>query len=323
MTLAMDNAEAVPLSMQPVPSFFGAAIGDIEDLSEGQVAVTGIYCDHFCDGEPGARFAARQLRYASWPALAHEPNPHPSEMTIDVGDLNVFPTEPAKTLSILKEQSQRIHQTGAKLLALGGDYSVTPALVLGQLQAMQDGQDDGQYSRLQIIRISRRLDAATIPDPHKTPLARACATRQLGEYCGGASSITLLGVSDVTALEEYDYFSDAPVRSARQLTVEPDKLVDDIVAGLPHPNVTFYLSVDIDVLASPLIRTNSPYLGTGLTPEQLITLIAALGKLPITGADVTGFIPDLDVSGSSASATVARISRCVLEAMSGEDSRCL
>jgi agmatinase len=316
MTLAMDTTEELPLSMQPVPSFFGASIGDIEDLSEGKIAVTGIYCDHFSGGKPGARYAARQLRYASWSSLAHEPTPPPSDMIIDVGDLNVFPTEPAKTMSILEEQSRRIHQTGAKLLALGGDYSVIPALVLGQLQATQD-------SRLQIIRISRRLDAATIPDPRKTPLARACATRQLGEYCGGASSITLLGVSDVTALEEYDYFSGAFVRSARQLIGELDKLVDEIVAGLAHPNVTFYLSVDIDVLAWPSICTNSPYLGTGLTPEQLIMLIEALGKLPIAGADVTGFIPDLDVSGSSASATVARISRCVLEAMSQEVSRCL
>jgi agmatinase len=312
----MDTAEALPLSMQPVPSFFGASIGDIEDLSEGKTAVTGIYCDHFSGGEPGARFAPRQLRYASWPSLAHEPTPPPSDMIIDVGDLNVFPMEPAKTMSILEEQSRRIHQTRAKLLALGGDYSVTPALVLGQLKATPN-------SRLQIIRISRRLDAATIPDPLKTPLARACATRQLGEYCGGASSITLLGVSDVTALEEYDYFSSAFVRSVRQITSEPDKLVAEIVARLADPNVTFYLSVDIDVLASPLIRTNSPYLGTGLTPEQLIKLIEALGKLPIAGADVTGFIPDLDISGSSASATVARISRCVLEAMSQEGSRCL
>lgn len=321
MTLAIDNAETLPLSMQSVPSFFGASIGDIEDLSDGKVAVTGIYCDHFCGGEPGARFAARQLRYASWPALAHEPTLPPRDMIIDVGDLNVFPTEPAKTLSILKEQSQRIHQTGAKLLGLGGDYSVTPALVLGQLEAMEDGQDS-QENRLQIIRISRRLDAAAIPDPNKTPLARASATRQLGELCGGANAITLLGVSDVTALEEFEYFSSVPVHSARQLTTEPDKLVDEIVTGLP-PNATFYLSVDIDVLAWPSICTNSPYLGSGLTPEQLITLIEALGKLPIAGADVTGFIPDLDISGSSASATVARISRCVLEAMAGEGSKCL
>lgn len=315
MTLVIDSAEAAPFSMQPVPSFFGASIGDIEDLSEGKTAVTGIYCDHFSGGEPGGRYAARQLRYASLPSLAHEPITPPPGNIIDVGDLNVFPTEPSKTMSILEEQSRRIHLAGAKLLALGGDFSVTPALVSGQLQAAADRS-------LQIVRISRRLDAATIPDPHKTPLARACATRQLGELCGGANSIILLGVSDVTALEEFEYVSGALLRSTRQLTTVTG-LADQIVAGLADSNVAFYLSVDIDVLAWPSIGTNSPYLGTGLTPKQLIALIDALGELPITAADVTGFIPDLDVSGSSASATVARISRCVLEAMSEEDSGCL
>jgi agmatinase len=316
MSLTIDNSEELSPTMQAVPSFFGASIGDIEDLSEGKTAVTGIYCDHFSGGEPGARFAARQLRYASLPSLAHQSvTPSPGNI-IDIGDLNVFPTEPSKTMSILQEQSRRIRQTGAKLLALGGDYSVTPALVSGQMQATAD-------RNLQIIRISRRLDAATISDPHKTPLARGCATRKLGELCGGANTITMLGVSDVTALEEYDYFSGTFVRSARQLTAKPNKLVDEIVARLADSNANFYLSVDIDVLAWPSIRTNSPYLGTGLTPEQLITLITALGKLPITGADVTGYIPDLDISGSSASATVAKISHCTLEAMTQEDAICL
>ena len=43
------------LSMQSVPSFFGAPIGDIEDLSEKKIAVAGLFCDHFSQGEPGAR----------------------------------------------------------------------------------------------------------------------------------------------------------------------------------------------------------------------------------------------------------------------------
>ena len=150
----------LPLSMQSVPSFFGAPIGDIEDLSEEKIAVAGLFCDHFSGGEPGARYAARQLRYASLPLLTHGPNISPPNNIIDVGELNVFPTEPLKTLSILKEQSFRINQTGAKLLALGGDYSLIPALVSGHLQARPD-----RY--LKIIRISRNLDAAEISNPQK------------------------------------------------------------------------------------------------------------------------------------------------------------
>ena len=72
----------------------------------------------------------------------------------------------------------------------------------------------------------------------------------------------------------------------------------------------------------PSIRSNSPYLGTGLTPKQLTSLILELGKLPIIGADVTGYIPDLDISGSAASLTVAEIIRSVIETMSQESVLC-
>ena len=305
----------LPVSMLSVPSFFGAPIGDIEDLSEGKIAVAGLFCDHFSEGEPGARYAARQLRYASLPVLTHRPNIAPANNTIDVGELNIFPIEPQKTLSILKEQSFRIHQTGAKLLTLGGDYSLIPALVSGQLQARPDHD-------LNIIRISRNLDAAEILNPQKNPLSRSCATRQLGEHCGGSKSITLLGVSDSNPLEEFEYLADSFVRSAQQLSTSLSGLTEQILKGLPDKNVSFYLSVDIDVLALPSIRSNSAYTGTGLTPKQLNALILELGKLPIIGADVTGYIPDLDISGSAASVTVAEIIKSVIETMSQESALC-
>ena len=46
----------------PVSTLLGAPTGDLEDLSDGKVALAGLYCDHFGDAEPGARLAARQIR---------------------------------------------------------------------------------------------------------------------------------------------------------------------------------------------------------------------------------------------------------------------
>ena len=137
-----------------------------------------------------------------------------------------------------------------------------------------------------------------------------------------SKSITLLGVSDSSTLEEFEYLADSFVRSAQQLSTLLSGLTEQILDGLLDKNVSFYLSVDIDVLALPSIRSNSPYLGTGLTPEQLTLLILELGKLPIIGADVTGYIPDLDISGSAASVTVAEIVRSVIETMSQESVLC-
>ena len=57
--------EAAVLHPRPASSFFGAPVGDIEDLQPGSIAAIGVYCDHFCAGNPGGRFAARQMRYTS------------------------------------------------------------------------------------------------------------------------------------------------------------------------------------------------------------------------------------------------------------------
>ncbi|MBT6275877.1 MAG: hypothetical protein HOI95_17300 [Chromatiales bacterium] len=114
------------LHLRPAATFYGAPVGDVEDLRPDSIAAIGLYCDHFSGGRPGGRFAPRQIRYAS--TCSNRPT---LGCIVDLGDFNVFPLESKRTLKVLAEQSQRVVATSAKLFAIGGDYSVSPAIVQG------------------------------------------------------------------------------------------------------------------------------------------------------------------------------------------------
>ena len=98
--------------LRPCPSFFGAEMGDLEDLHPGVVACSGVFCDHFGSRSPGGRFFARQLRYCSSDPWTRNKLGYTANGIIDVGDLNVFPLEPTRLGEVLREQTRRVIETG-------------------------------------------------------------------------------------------------------------------------------------------------------------------------------------------------------------------
>jgi arginase family enzyme len=115
-----DPATALPLpAMRQIPSFLGAPIGDLEQLKPGDVAMVGLFLDH---GDPhgfGKRFAARQIRYA---CAQHDIGLPAGRGTgcLDLGDLNVFPLEPARQAQALRRQIAAIAAAGAIPVVVGG-----------------------------------------------------------------------------------------------------------------------------------------------------------------------------------------------------------
>jgi len=102
-------------------SLLGARESSLSDLRPGDVAMCGYFCDNLAGGPAGARFLARQVRYFS---EADKAPPH----LHDLGDLNVFPLEPAKHSSAIEEQVSLIVGKGACPLIVGGDQSAAEIL---------------------------------------------------------------------------------------------------------------------------------------------------------------------------------------------------
>lgn len=103
------------LPLRPIPTLLGAPAAQLEELQPDEVALLGLFLDH---GDPqrfGARFAVRQIRYASatarTSAVAH---------CRDLGDLNVFPLEPARNRAALARQLGLIRAAGGRPVLVGG-----------------------------------------------------------------------------------------------------------------------------------------------------------------------------------------------------------
>lgn len=112
---------AVP-DVQRVPSLLAAPVADIEDVRPGDICMVGLFFDHADPNGFGARFAARQLRYASSGAgaLSAGHRPLSSSRCVDLGDLNVFPLEPLKQREALMRQARAVFEAQGRLVVVGG-----------------------------------------------------------------------------------------------------------------------------------------------------------------------------------------------------------
>lgn len=302
--------------LQTTPSFFNAPFGNLKDLSESTVAVAGVYCDHYGGGTPGSRFAPRQIRYSNWPeeSIFHKRD---SEMqVVDIGDLNVFPLEPERNYSILKEQSIKIMSTGARLLSIGGDYSITPALIDGVLTALPG-------LSLGVIRVSRRLDLSSKEGLLGVSPSRCRTTDKIAEsFSSGNKIIALIGVSSFVPVEEISDNCSAFIIPATRLVSEMAIVIDEICIKWGKQFNGFYLSIDADVLEPGPIDTAFLKAYTGVSLECLLSLINKISGLPILAADFTGFLPDIDITGRTGAVIAEEIAFSVVKALRGGEKKC-
>lgn len=291
---------SVPI--RPVGSFFNAPVGDLDDLQPGTIAMAGIYCDHFAGGTPGGRFAARQIRYA----CARPNTSFVTEGLIDLGDLNVFPLDAERNAAILTEQCTRILATGARLLTLGGDYSVSPALFAG-LCAASPGQTVG------LVRISRHLDLGDVIDD--AARRNTATTRIAAQIPDGLQNVALLGAEGLHAAEEHEWATEAAFAPLAKLVNESDASRAKRRAQLTKRCDALFLSVDADVLPTRLSRTAHQSRGHGLSVERLLSLLESFHGLPIRVAELTGHLPDLDLPGQISSAAHAAVGYALAETL--------
>lgn len=312
MTQNAKTGQEGALPLRPAATFFGAPTGDIEDLGDGTVAIAGVYCDHFSTGAPGGRYAARQIRYTSAPATQAAPSS--IDGVIDIGDFNVFPLEPARTESVLTEQCEKVIASGACLLSLGGDYSVSPALLEG-ISAAHGGS-------IGLIRISSRVDlsqqAAT---ENNAPTRLATTGRMASIVTGGLSNIAILGTRGPSSIEEVRRASASKVIPAARLAQDISGSVSELHDWMSLAE-TFYLSVDADVLAARYGATALRGTSGGLTKDQLLAVLAVLEGMPFVAAELTGHLPKLDVAGRATTFAFAEIAFKLVELLRAGNSSC-
>ncbi|MCA3630791.1 MAG: arginase family protein [Methylobacterium sp.] len=122
MTRAVRPLTEAP-DFHPIASLLGAPIVDIEHVMPGDLCLVGLFEDHSDSLHFGARFAARQIRYASL-GESSICQPAGQARVLDLGDLNVFPLERERNLAALIRQVTAIAERGAVPIIVGGAFDM-------------------------------------------------------------------------------------------------------------------------------------------------------------------------------------------------------
>ena len=220
---------------------------------------------------------------------------------IDAGDLHVYQTDTLQTFRAVASEVRTLAATGATLLLLGGDHSISFPTFAG----WQAGRAATcPIEQLGYVQIDHHFDFGDHSAIHGA-LYHGSNARRISELPGMAPErMAFIGVGAVTRkaqlerLLEHGYH----VVSAREIQrLGAGEALQTTITQLKERCKAVYLSIDIDVLdASVAPGTGNVTIG-GLTGGELFDVVGELtAALPIGAFDITEVAPRYDPTGRTA-----------------------
>jgi agmatinase len=281
-----------------IPTFLRAkAVRDISTL-EASVAVLGVPFDEGSPFLPGSRMAPRALREHSMrfagrngiydvdarkEYLQHE---MAHELIADVGDIDVHPTNPRRTFELVTDTVRMIIGHGALPVVLGGDHSISFAVV----SAFDEP--------IHVLQFDAHTDYAPItPDLQFT---NGHAFRHIGTM-SQVTGLTQIGIRSLRTSPDQirDILSDGHrvITMGEFSGMQPH----DVAAGLPE-GTRCYVSIDVDALDMSLVPGCVSGEPNGMTYAQLRDALRAIAeRLDVVGFDFVEVNPMLDVQTGATS----------------------
>ncbi len=256
-------------------TFFRQPTGD---GTGAEVALLGVPFDMGTSNRPGARFGPRAVREQSVHACMSEAFPWDwfrRRKLVDCGDTWYFSGDLDQALGRIQEDALAIRARGARLLAVGGDHTVTLPLLAGlegvaliQLDS-HDDLGDPFHKPYHGSFLSRAIAAGRV-DPARSVL--------VGRRTPPSAEVGMLAL-------EADWLDEHGPQAAADRIRER---VGD------HPT---YLTFDIDFLDPAYAPgTGTPVPG-GPTTAQARRLLKALRGINLVGADLVEISPPFDGPG--------------------------
>ena len=255
-----------------------------KDLSDVDIAITGVPFDQAVTNRPGARFGPRAIREASTlqtfdPPYGWDFDPMQELNIVDYGDLAFDYAKVQEFPSLLEQHIFKILENDVSTIVLGGDHFITypilkayfeklgEPLSLLQFDAHSDTWPDEDEDRIDHGTMFYKAVKSGIIDP--------TASVQVGIRTTNEDT---LGVNIIDAREVHET---GPVKVAKK--------IKSILGERPT-----YLTFDIDCLDPAYAPgTGTPVAG-GLTSAQALGIIRGLGDLNFIGADVVEVAPAYD-----------------------------
>ncbi len=260
-------------------------IGSIENFDESKIVMLGMPMDSTVSNRPGSRFAPQSIRLESIGIETYSPTfEKDMEDTLfyDAGDLDLPFGNPKRQLDIIKENVDFIYKKGKKVLGIGGEHLVT----YGEIEAVCD-----KFENLAVIQFDAHTDLRD-------------------EYLG--ESLTHSGVmKKIADIIGFENIAQIGIRSGEKREFDMMKKYNTLLKKPEELNrfkdKNIFLTIDLDVLDSSLMRgTGTPEAG-GFTYNELLLWLYELRNFNIIGADIVELAPDIDPGKVSTAAACTLI----------------
>ena len=261
-----------------------------KDLTDVDIAITGVPFDQAVTNRPGARFGPRAIREASTlqtfdPPYGWDIDPMQVLNIVDYGDLAFDYAKIQEFPLLLEKHISKILSEDASAIVLGGDHFITypilkahfkklgSPLSLLQFDAHSDTWPDDDEDRIDHGTMFYKAVKSGIIDP-KTSI-------QVGIRTTNEENL------DVNIIDAREVHEKGPVQVAQK--------IKSILGDRPT-----YLTFDIDCLDPAFAPgTGTPVWG-GLSSGQAAIILRDIAGINMIGGDVVEVSPGYDISGATA-----------------------
>ncbi len=272
------------------------------DLTDVDVAVSGIPYDAAVTYRPGCRLGPRAIRAASvqlseLDAFPYGFDPFKTLSVVDVGDCMINPHHPDTVVDSITEHTRRLLDANVRTLTFGGDHFVTYPILKAH------AEKHGPIALVQFdAHCDTWVDDGTRMD-HGTMFARA-----VNDGLVDASASTQLGLRTYNDHDAGFEILTSPWVHRNGI----DKALEIIIERAADKPV--YVSFDVDGLDPAFAPGTGTPVSGGLASWQALEFIRGLTPLNLVGMDVVEVSPPYDHAEITAlaAATVAHDWLCVL-----------
>ena len=259
-------------------------------LPEGGAALLGVPWDWATSGRPGAREAPLRIRRVLYGLAVHSPSLGSLAVRpVDYGDLRVVPGGFEATMGRLEEAAYRLFERHGFTMFLGGDHSITEAIVSGLARL---------YGRVCLLVLDAHYDMRSVEEG----LTSGMWLWRLHERLRDRLVAAIVGIGEYA---NPSYLA-RRAEEAGFLTVPALEVLRDPKAGLDAVEWlsrkecdAYYVSIDVDHIDqayAPGVNSPNPL---GLRPEHTLQILYWAQKLNPRGADIVEVVPQADPTGST------------------------
>ncbi len=302
----------------PLPSYAGprtflrCRYAEFEDLKSGMVAVVGVPWDTTLGSRPGTRYGPQAIRDSSMHIHYYMTTSPTNELVdintgevysqrtgaglVDLGDLNVYPSDVQKTARSIHDGVAAIVGAGAFPVVLGGDHYITfPSFTGFAAAAGKTGA-----KRIGYVQFDAHFDLAPDNPIFGKHFHGSNARLAMESGLAKPENFVWIGVRGYVRKEQYEFVKSSGAsflsfQDVRRMGIR--RAVEEGLARAGEGVDLLYVTIDIDVVDPTLAPGTGAINFGGITPMELLEAVELLKEAPVGAVDLVEVAPQWDPSG--------------------------